>query len=104
MPTKITKINLVNLKLDRYLTLNIEPIDTVEYEHIRDLIESKEVRVDIEEYSDYDLKSILKTKKPDMYDILESKDYLDYLSLVKGLRPDWILTEDEYNYMRKVLR
>lgn len=100
----ITKINLVNLKLDRYLTLNIEPIDTVEYEHIRDLIESKEVRVDIEEYSDYDLKFILKNKRPDMFDVLESEDYLSYLNLVWTLRRDWVLTEGEYNYMRKVLR
>lgn len=100
----VTKIEIVDLKQDKKVHLAIEPLDTVEYMILKDLIESKNVDVSVYEWSDLDLKTILKTKKPDMFDILESKNYLNYLSLVDGIRPDWILTEDEYNYMRKVLR
>ena len=102
--TSVTKIEIVDLKQDKKVYLAVEPLDTVEYMLLKDLIESKNVRISVYEWSNLDLKTILKTKKPDMYDVLESKDYLDYLNLVKGLRTDWILTEDEYNYVRKVLR
>ena len=102
--TSVTKIEIVDLKQDKKVYLAIEPLDTVEYMILKDLIESKNVEVSVYEWSDFDLKTILKTKKPDMYDVLESKDYSDYLDLVKGLRADWVLTEGEYNYMRKVLR
>lgn len=46
---------------------------------------------------------ILKSKQPDILDITLSIDYKDYLKRIKGLREDWILTEEEYNQVKERL-
>ena len=46
---------------------------------------------------------IIKKKQVNCYDIINSIDYKHYLVLMKDYDKSWLLTKEEYNFLKEVL-
>lgn len=115
----IDKIEFIDVKRDKKLSLDLKPIDSVDFIKIQDFFESNRLEVHVENYTSGDVVKyidvfkdidifkaveLVKTKFVNVYnEVMLVRTYEDYLKLFESeIIEEERLTEEEWTILKRV--
>ena len=103
----IDKIEIIDVKRDKKLSLELKPIDSVDFIKLQDILESNRLEVHVENYTSKNIfkaVEIVNTKFVNVYkEVMLVRTYEDYLKLFESeIIEEERLTEEEWTILKQV--